>query len=165
MSIALMVDYRSLSQHQLQLLANRGDAHAGRFIGRVAAPGRVSRDTTTAATRLVDAEAEKRREVFHDVARNLGLPPYSAFSRPPESQGDVNLRISDGGPNARGAKDPAKYRRDPMAGPEPLSAKEKAARAKIFKNLGLQVMDDADGAESEDTVYAALGLGKGGKCK
>lgn len=120
-------------------------------------------------------------EVARAVAQNLGLSITAFASKPlpddgamPSSTGDSGLpeasrqrsagRWSDGGGGDRlpkGSKDPAKYRSDPFAPAEPLSA----AAKRIYKNLGLQVMDDADGAESEDTVYARLGLSKGGKRK
>lgn len=144
-------------------------------------------EITLAARRLADEQAAKRRRVFLDVARNLNLPPFSSFAQPPRllddgilpnSTGDSGLpevsrqrsagRWSDGGGGGggrlpKGSKNPEKYRNDPFAPPEPLSAEQKAARKKIFKTLGLEVNDGVDSAETEDTVFAALGIRKGGR--
>jgi hypothetical protein len=92
------------------------------------------------------ATEPQRSPIFLDVARNLGLPPFSTFTRPLKDEGVIAnpaprgnpARVSDGvtGKGRRGRID-GDSNRDPLAPPQPLSAREQQERKKIFRALGL----------------------------
>jgi hypothetical protein len=143
--IALMTDYRKLTDRDLMTLANRGDRDASRFLARrqpIATDNKIAFAATESFDERLDEYLDHRIEQFIAkpvtettklIWRHLGLTDEGLI---PSPKGKAGPRNSDGGPNARGPRDVAKYRRDPLAAPETLSA-ETGDRAKIFAALGL----------------------------
>jgi hypothetical protein len=84
--------------------------HGNIFIGGIYWPkDKVEQFNAEGAAARAETEAaevvkNERREVFHQVARALGLPPYSMFTRPPlkdDSEGPRPAPLKQGPAGAR----------------------------------------------------------------
>jgi hypothetical protein len=111
--------------------------HGNIFIGGIYWPkDKVEQFNAEGAAARAETEAaevvkNERREVFHQVARALGLPPYSMFTRPP-------LKDDSEGPRPAPLKQGPRWSKGETVeqAPGTPAAREKN-RKQIFRMLGL----------------------------
>jgi hypothetical protein len=128
-----------LPPEQVQLLAAKGYTVPPAY-----KQSRTSRDVQpslaldAAAKELAAAEAERRRTVFLDVARNLNLPPYSSFtSQPPEQtpgEREARRRFRNAEPRDSQIRSREQSKAPLRRGPAGI---DESTRSKIFALLGL----------------------------